>query len=180
LDILGGLAERPGEVVDKRELVKKVWADVNVDEGSLRFHITSLRKALGDSGEGSRYVVNVPGRGYCFAGPLARTIPSAARSNGSASPVRALPAPLAKMIGRDEVVEKIAAELQLHRFVTVVGPGGIGKTTVALAVAHRQLPAFNGQVAFVDFGALMEARLIPDTIAAALGLAVSSEDPIPG
>ena len=64
LDILIFLAERAGEVVDKRELVKRIWADVNVDEGSLRFHITSLRKALGDAGEGARYVVNVPGRGY--------------------------------------------------------------------------------------------------------------------
>ncbi len=75
LDILIYLAERAGEVIDKRELVKRVWADVNVDEGSLRFHITSLRKALGDAGEGSRYVVNVPGRGYCFAAPLLRAAP---------------------------------------------------------------------------------------------------------
>jgi len=178
LDILVVLAERPGEVVDKRELVKKVWADVNVDEGSLRFHITSLRKALGDSGEGSRYVVNVPGRGYCFAGPLVRAATSGGQSKVSAP--RSLPAPLARMIGRDEVVEKILAELSLHRFVTVVGPGGIGKTSVALAVAHRRFSAFDGQVAFVDFGALMDARLVPATIAAALGLTVSSEDPIPG
>src|SRR6476620_10885727 len=46
LDILIFLAERPGEVIDKRELVKRVWADVNVDDGSLRFHIAALRKAL--------------------------------------------------------------------------------------------------------------------------------------
>src|SRR5262249_35443388 len=61
-----------------------------------------------------------------------------------------------------------------------VGLGGMGKAAVALAVAHRQVPVFDGQVAFVDFGALMEARLIPGSIAAALGLTVSSEDPIPG
>ena len=76
LDILIVLAERAGEVVDKRELVKRIWADVNVDEGSLRFHITALRKALSDGKEGSRYVVNVPGRGYCFAVPPSRTAPS--------------------------------------------------------------------------------------------------------
>ena len=60
------------------------------------------------------------------------------------------------MIGRDDAVEKIAAELSLHRFVTIVGPGGIGKTSVALAVAHGQLASFDGQVCFVDFGALTE------------------------
>jgi predicted ATPase len=179
LDILIVLAERPGEVVDKRELVKTVWADVNVDEGSLRFHITALRKALGDGGVGSRYVVNVPGRGYCFAGPPARAAPPRAQPAGNGSPIRALPAPLAKMVGRDDVVEKISAELSRHRFVTIVGPGGIGKTSVALAVAHRHLPTFDGRVALVDFGALTDARLVQDTIAAALGLTVSSQDPMP-
>ena len=180
LDILIYLVERAGEVIDKRELVKRVWADVNVDEGSLRFHITSLRKALGDAGEGSHYVVNVPGRGYCFAAPLLRAAPLENRPSAIVSSLRSLPAPLAKMIGRDDAVEKIAAELSLHRFVTIVGPGGIGKTSVALAVAHGQLAGFDGQVCFVDFGALTEPRLVPGTIAAALGLTVNSEDPTPG
>ncbi|MBR0706454.1 ATP-binding protein [Bradyrhizobium liaoningense] len=179
LDILIFLAARAGEVVDKRELIKQVWSDVNVDEGSLRFHITTLRKVLGDSGEGSRYVVNVPGRGYCFAAPLLRP----AASDGRASPVssrHALPSPLARMIGRDDAIAKISAGLALHRFVTIVGPGGIGKTSVALAVAHRELEAFDGQVCFVDFGALTDAGLVPGTIAAALGLTVNSDDPMPG
>ncbi|GLH80327.1 transcriptional regulator [Bradyrhizobium sp. SSBR45G] len=180
LDILICLAERAGEVVDKRELVKRVWADVNVDEGSLRFHIAALRKAIGEGNEGSRYVVNVPGRGYCFAVPLSRPAPSEGQPTEIASAVRLLPAPLARMIGRDDAVEKITSELSLHRFVTIVGPGGIGKTSVALAVAHRQLEAFEGQVSFVDFGAVSDARLVPGSIASALGLTVNSEDPIPG
>jgi len=70
LDILIFLAERPGEVVDKRALIKQVWSDVNVDEGSLRFHVTALRKALGGGVAGARYIVNVPGRGYCFVAPV--------------------------------------------------------------------------------------------------------------
>lgn len=180
LDILMFLAERPGEVVDKRELIKRVWGEVNVDEGSLRFHITTLRKALGDTGEGARYVVNVPGRGYCFAAPLLRAAAPETRSSLPVSSPRSLPSPLARMIGRDDAVEKISAELSLHRFVTIVGPGGIGKTSVALAVAHGQLAGFDGQVSFVDLGALTDARLVPGTIAAALGLTVNSEDPIPG
>lgn len=179
LDILIFLAERAGEVVDKRELLKRIWADVNVDEGSLRFHITSLRKALGEAGEGSRYIVNVPGRGYCFTAPLLRTAPAESRPGETVSP-RILPAPLAKMIGRDDAVDKIVAELSEHRFVTIVGPGGIGKTSVALAVAHGQRAGFEGQTYFVDFGALTDAQLIPGTIAAALGLTVNSGDPIPG
>ena len=75
LDILIVLAERAGEVVDKRVLVKRIWANVNVDEGSLRFHVAALRKALGDTGKSARYVVNVPGRGYCFVASLAQAPP---------------------------------------------------------------------------------------------------------
>jgi len=180
LDILIFLAERAGEVVDKRELVKRIWADVNVDEGSLRFHITTLRKALGDTGEGSRYVVNVPGRGYCFTAPLIRAPVAQSRPGSAIAAPRPLPPPLAKMIGRDDAVEKIAAELSLHRFVTIVGPGGIGKTSVALAVTHSQLADFEGRACFVDLGALTDPLLVPDTIAAALGLTVNSADPIPG
>jgi predicted ATPase/DNA-binding winged helix-turn-helix (wHTH) protein len=179
LDILIALAEHPGEVIEKRELVKRVWADISVDEGSLRFHITALRKALGDGAEGARYIVNVPGRGYCFAASLAHA-PSATRLPGKVASPRALPAPLARMIGRDEVIDKIAAELSLHRFLTIVGPGGIGKTSVAIAAAHHQVTAFDAQVSFVDFGALRDDKLVPATIASALELPVSSDDPMPG
>jgi DNA-binding winged helix-turn-helix (wHTH) protein len=100
LDILIVLAERPGEVVDKRDLIKQVWLDVNVDEGSLRFHVTALRKALGGGAVGTRYIVNVPGRGYCFAAPLvARAEPSPAPpAAGSARPVRSQPPPPAQMV----------------------------------------------------------------------------------
>ncbi|MGY3604766.1 MULTISPECIES: ATP-binding protein [unclassified Bradyrhizobium] len=176
LDILIFLAERAGEVVGKRELVSRVWADVNVDEGSLRFHVSALRKVLGDSASGARYVVNVPGRGYCFTAPIVRADTKPAATPAGSPP---LPAQIARMIGRTETVETIAAELARHRLVTVVGPGGIGKTTVALAVGHRQLGAFAGMVRFVDFGSLRDKRLAPSALASALGLSVSSDNPVP-
>jgi predicted ATPase/DNA-binding winged helix-turn-helix (wHTH) protein len=176
LDILIYLASRPGEVVNKRELVEHVWADVNVDEGSLRFHVTALRKALGDSGAAPRYIVNVPGRGYCFTAPIAR-----ADAPPAAAPVqvRHLPAELTRIIGRSETIDKISAELSQHRFVTVVGPGGIGKTSVAVAVGHRQHAAFGADIFFVDFGALRDLQLVASAIASVLGLTVSAADPVP-
>ncbi|WP_407178659.1 ATP-binding protein [Bradyrhizobium sp. STM 3562] len=177
LDILICLAERAGEVVSKRELVTRVWADVNVDEGSLRFHISALRKVLGDRASGARYVVNVPGRGYCFAAPIARSEAAARVVAPAARPP--IPAPIGRMIGRAETIDRLCNELALHRLVTIVGPGGIGKTTVALAVGHRQLTAFAGMVRFVDFGALRDAHLVPSAVATALGLTVSSENPVP-
>ena len=182
LDILIFLAERPGEVVDKRELVKRIWADVNVDEGSLRFHVAALRKALGDTGKSARYVVNVPGRGYCFVASLlqaATPVAPTAPVTIDIAPLRSLPIQLAKMVGREEVIEKISNGLSLHRFMTVVGPGGIGKTAVAVTVGHRRSQDFGGRVFFVDFGPLRDASHIATTIASALGLTISAEDPTP-
>jgi predicted ATPase/DNA-binding winged helix-turn-helix (wHTH) protein len=179
LDILIFLAERPGEVVDKRELVKRIWADVNVDEGSLRFHVAALRKVLGDTGKSARYVVNVPGRGYCFVASFAQPAAAATQPTVDILPPRSLPAPLAKMVGREEIVEKIANGLSLHRFISVVGPGGIGKTAVAVTVGHRRSPDFGGRVFFVDFGPLRDASHIATTIASSLGLTISAEDPTP-
>ena len=69
LDTLIALVERAGEVVTQRELISRVWPDVTVEETNLRVHIASLRKALGDGREGTRYIVTVPGRGYCFVAP---------------------------------------------------------------------------------------------------------------
>ena len=180
LDILIFLAQHPGKVVDKRDLIKQVWSDVNVDEGSLRFHVTALRKVLGGGAAGARYVVNVPGRGYCFAAPLTSSETAPAPSSDSVPPVRSLPAPPAKMVGRIEAIEKIATELSQHRFVTIVGPGGIGKTSVAVSVGHRKFDALAGQIFFVDFGALRDPKLAPGAIASTLGLSVGAEDPLPG
>jgi DNA-binding winged helix-turn-helix (wHTH) protein len=121
LDILMFLAARPGEVVDKRELMKQVWANVHVDEGSLRFHVTVLRKALGDT-NGAQYIKNVPGRGYCFvARPVCSEASAAPPSASTASP-GPLPSQIARLIGRAEAVEKISADIMLHRVVTIVGP----------------------------------------------------------
>src|SRR5580698_3248334 len=62
LDTLIALIIRPNEPLSKRELMETVWPDVTVSEGSLRFHIASLRKALGDGIDGARYIVTLGGR----------------------------------------------------------------------------------------------------------------------
>ena len=71
-DILVYLAERPGEVIGKKELIDHVWPNVTVAEGSLRVHVAAIRKVLGDGQFGNRYVTNDKGRGYCFIGSVVR------------------------------------------------------------------------------------------------------------
>src|ERR1700739_742959 len=70
LAILIYLAERPGEVIAKQELMDRIWSDVTVEEGSLRVHVAAIRKALGDGQFGNRYIANIKGRGYSFVGTV--------------------------------------------------------------------------------------------------------------
>src|SRR5271156_4397474 len=70
LDILTYLVNRPGEVIAKQELMDHVWSDVIVEEGSLRVHVSAIRKALGDGQFGNRYIANIKGRGYSFVGTV--------------------------------------------------------------------------------------------------------------
>src|ERR1700737_3914556 len=181
LDILIVLIERAGEVVSKKNLLARVWPDVSVDEGNLRFHIAALRRALEDGQSGARYVSTIPGRGYCFVAPISRS--NASRQPAAEGPFtdqsHKLPARLKRMVGRDETVETISAHLVAERFVTIVGPGGIGKTTVAVSVAHNLLANFEGAVHFFDLGALNDPLLVPRAVASMLGLLVQSNDPIP-
>src|SRR6185436_13886721 len=72
LDLLIVLVEHAGETVGHRELTSRVWRNLVVDSGSLRMHITGLRKALGDGEGGVRYIETVRGRGYCFVAPVSR------------------------------------------------------------------------------------------------------------
>jgi predicted ATPase/DNA-binding response OmpR family regulator len=175
LDILIFLAKRAGEVVSKRDLVAGVWADVNVDEGSLRFHMAALRKALGDGQSGARYVINVQGRGYCLVAPASRSV----LPDMSHAEATILPRQMTGIVGRHEAIQQIAEEISAKRFVSVVGPGGIGKTTVAVAVAHRLLAEFDSAVHFLDLSVLHNAQLISSALASALGLVVHSHDPLP-
>jgi DNA-binding winged helix-turn-helix (wHTH) protein len=78
LDILIALVQRPTEIVTKKELFARVWPDLVVDEGNLRYHVLALRKALGEGRSGGRYVTNVSGRGYCFVAPISRAAAAAA------------------------------------------------------------------------------------------------------
>jgi predicted ATPase/DNA-binding winged helix-turn-helix (wHTH) protein len=181
LEILSVLSRRQGEVVEKKELIALVWPGVNVDEGSLRFHMNGLRKALGDGKEGARFIATIPGRGYCFVAPVVRVEGSRRPNERGDAPgdQASLPPPLGRMIGREACVDEITAALLAKRFVTIVGPGGIGKTTVAIAVAHKLMPAFVNGVRFVDLASTTDGKLVPTMIASAVGLVAHTSNIIP-
>lgn len=175
LEILIFLVAHAGEVVGKDELISRVWPKTLVEEANLRVHIAALRKALGDSEASARYITTVAGRGYCFVAPVERLAISPPPSD-EADLTHNLLAPLNRVIGREETVAMLAEQLPKHRFVTIVGPGGIGKTTVGLAVAHRLVGSYLDGIRFVDLTPLRDHQLVPNVVAFALGLAVQSED----
>jgi DNA-binding winged helix-turn-helix (wHTH) protein len=136
LDILTYLADHPGEVIAKQELMDHVWSDVTVEEGSLRVHVAAIRKALGDGQYGNRYIANIKGRGYSFVGTVVRLDDS--KGGGSISPnfPRRLAAHPLMLIGREVTVSEVRNWIRQGRFVTLLRPAGIGKTTVAVADGH--------------------------------------------
>jgi predicted ATPase/DNA-binding winged helix-turn-helix (wHTH) protein len=180
LDTLIALVERAGDVVSQKELISRVWPDVTVEETNLRVHIASLRKALGDGHGGARYIVTIPGRGYSFVAPVTRSAPQPLTSKQTAISDRSqgLPPKLIRMIGRDDTIRALSTQLTMYRFISIVGAAGIGKTTVAISVAHMLSGGFNGAVFFVDLAALTDSKLVPTTIARALGLLVPTQDPL--
>jgi len=181
LDVLIALLSNPNEVVSKNDLLSRVWPDVTVEEGSLRFHIANLRKTLGDGQDGARYITTVPGRGYCFVAPISRS-GDQGRALAAATanfPFANLPGRLSGMVDREDDLQNLSTRLHAGRFVTIVGSGGVGKTTVAVAVGHQLIEAFAGAVLFVDLSMLSDPDLVATAVASMLGLSVQSDDATP-
>jgi predicted ATPase/DNA-binding winged helix-turn-helix (wHTH) protein len=183
-EILIALVENAGKLVKKNELCGRAWPDTVVEEGTLRVHIAALRRALGDRPSGgNRYVENVTGHGYRFVAPVTRYDggPSHAWETAlPAEPINNLPPCLSRVIGREHAVTTLTQRLGERRFMTVVGPGGIGKTTVAVSAANALRTSYAHGVCFVDLGSVSDPAVIPVTVAAALGLPMVVADPAPG
>ncbi|MCU0121618.1 helix-turn-helix transcriptional regulator [Pseudomonas sp. B2M1-30] len=151
LDILQVLVERAGRVVSKERLIALVWPTSVVEEINLRVHIAALRRALGDGENGQRYIINVPQCGYSFVAPVqGDSVPQVAFETLQA-PQHNLPARLTPVTGRDSLIGGLVRQLPLSRLMTITGPAGVGKTTVALRAAELLLQHFADGVWLVDF-----------------------------
>ncbi len=187
LDLLIALVKQAGNVVSKAELVAAVWPDTVVVESALRVHVAGLRKALRDGAGGTRYITNVAGRGYSFVAPVRRgTLPETSDRRALANTLtnswslaHGLPPRLTRLAGRDATVHALREQLTKHRFVTILGAAGIGKTTVAVSVAYDLLADFEGGVRFIDLASVSDPDLVATTVASTLGLVVQTEDVLP-
>lgn len=179
LDLLIALLEQPGRVLSKYDLIDKVWPDSVVAEGSLRFHMTGLRRILGDGEEQARYIATQVGVGYAFVAPLEKkttAIQPASVALRAAEGVCSLP-PRAKLIGREADLQLVIDHMQQPKLFTIVGPGGVGKTSLAIEVAHRIAAQGFERVSFVDLAQVEDCALVPSALARSLEIPVQAEDP---
>src|SRR5271170_4455302 len=185
-DILRVLVQRAGALVTKDELIAEAWPNLSVEESTLRVHVAALRKVLGDGGDGVRYIISVTGRGYKFVAPLQHDQDLGPRSSSRSSasqvgrpgphPALVL-GPRTRIFGRDQLINELAALMPERRFLTIVGPGGIGKTTVALALARSLTGLYQHGVSFIDLASLNDPHRVASTVASNLGLQSLSLDP---
>jgi predicted ATPase/DNA-binding winged helix-turn-helix (wHTH) protein len=181
-DILTALVERPGEVIGKDELKSRTWPKTFVEDANLKIQVSALRRALGDGQGGRRYIATIPGRGYNFVAPVRFERPPQAPLPATIALAAAhnLPHAVTRLIGREEAVATLVTRLLRERLLTIVGPGGIGKTTVALAVAERMISDYEDGVWLIDLAPLGDPRLVPRAVAGVLGLEIHAEYLLPG
>ena len=170
LDVLHLLVMRAGDELSKEALIRFVWPDVSVDERNLKVQVSKLRQILQDTLPQATYIATVAGRGYQFVGRVETERVQTADFSGverfGASGLPASPT----LVGRLREVEEVSRALEPGTVVTLVGPGGVGKTSIAVAVAHARRDAFPDGVHFVDLSTTQDPGLVPHLIARELGI----------
>jgi DNA-binding winged helix-turn-helix (wHTH) protein len=168
------LVEHSGKVVSKDELIACTWPDTCVSESNLKVQIAALRRALGEGRRGERYVATVSGRGYRFVAPVKRLDAFHGQGKTTVASEHSRVAEWIRLLERDQIIDALTDELPARWFITIVGPGGIDKTTAALALADA-VGGYRDDVCLVQLGALRDSRLVPRAIASALAAGVPTE-----
>lgn len=166
-DVLVTLALRPGELVGKAELLDTVWAGLVVEEANLTVQVSSLRKVLGGD-----VIATVPGRGYRFTARIETTGVPAVGPAAAPAAVRQGPA----LVGRDEDLAWLDAALAEPGCLTLTGPAGVGKTSLARVLAARRAA---GSV-WVDLAPVGDGSLLAGELARALDIELGENAGVAG
>lgn len=183
-DILELLIRHKGQLVSKEQILQRVWPDTVVEENNLQVHISALRKALGSDRD---LIRTIPGRGYLllggegrFAEAMAHDIAPAesraAQSWAASGSGHRLPVGV-ELVGRETLLDDVNAILNDHHaLVTLIGPGGVGKTSLAVALGQQRLQRGSTPVYFVPLAQVQGAELLNEALADALGVDGSDSD----
>ncbi len=174
IEVLAGSA---GELVTKDELLDRIWPGAIVTENTLQVHAAAIRKALGpyrtllktESGRGYRLLGDWSVRRHDAAKPPVG--PQRMQVDGE-SPVTNFPLSVTRLVGRRAAVARLRDFVSAYRVVTLTGPGGIGKTSLALKVARRVVAEFADGGWLVELASLSDPALVPTAAAGVLGLLI--------
>ncbi len=179
-EIIEVLVRAAGDLVTKNDLMDRVWPGAIIGENTLQVHISAVRKVLGpyrtmlktESGRGYRLLQNWTVRDQDEAVPSA--VANSLRETRNPAPTN-FPAIVTRLIGRSATAQRLRDLVSAWRVVTLLGPGGIGKTTLAIDVASGLLAGFPDGAWFVELGSLSDPDLVPSAVAGVLGLKLSGE-----
>jgi predicted ATPase/DNA-binding winged helix-turn-helix (wHTH) protein len=176
-EIVETLVQSAGELIDKYDLMNRVWPGAAVEENTLQAQISAIRRALGPD---RALLKTIAGRGYRLLGDwVIQREDFAAAGMPTAEPARSRFTNLATapgaLIGRKIAEAQLLELLSTYRIVTMTGPGGIGKTVLAQAVARDLLAALGGDGLLVELASLSDPALVPFSVATVLGLKQGGE-----
>lgn len=164
-DLLMALLNAQGSVLSKDQLIDQIWRGRIVEENTIEGQVSALRRVLGEDKEAIR---TITGRGYQFVGELVNIVTAEARRVAAPSGIR-IPAEVSPIVGRERCLGEIATHAQRHRLVTLVGPGGIGKTRLAFQSARQLGSRFVDGVYLAELASASSDDFLPGMIAVALG-----------
>ena len=154
-ELLRLLVQRGGELVRKEELMAAAWPGIFVHESNLKVNMSNLRRLLGDTKLNPSYLATVVGRGYRFIAPVHAGIGPVEDGDVIAeNPGLGHLPPQGHIVGREAELADVLTAMHRERHVTLVGAGGIGKTTVAIAAAHAYADVCLDGLCLVDLATI--------------------------
>jgi len=170
LDVLAYLAMHHDRVVTREELLDHVWGDRFVSASAVSTRIKDARRAVGDDGELQAVIKTVHGRGFRLVCDVEEVTDEASPDAVAALPGRSLRRMASTFVGRDEELDSLSELLSRARLLTLCGPGGIGKTRLALELASRVSRRYADGARLLELAELPDGADVVATVAAAAGV----------
>ena len=162
-------------------MIERVWPGIFVDESAVRVHVAAIRKAFGNDRE---MLSTTIGRGYRLLGAWQVRQASTGAQPAGLEPMKAavgalstnVPAATYDLVGRDSAIAYVQELLSAYRIVTLAGPGGIGKTALALELTRLLSASHHTESLFVELASLAKPSLVPSALASVLGIKLEGEE----